>query len=75
ADRSSLSEYPLGARNGSEHVEALSSALSAFGSKVRQAIDQTASLQDADTADIFTEISRGVDKYLWFVESHAQGEI
>lgn len=75
AERSSLSEYPPGARSGSEHVEALSSALSAFGSRVRQAIDQTASLQDADTADIFTEISRGVDKYLWFVEAHAQGEI
>jgi starvation-inducible DNA-binding protein len=25
-----------------------------------------------DTADIFTEISRGIDKWLWFVEAHAQ---
>ncbi|HZC01827.1 MAG TPA: DNA starvation/stationary phase protection protein Dps, partial [Gammaproteobacteria bacterium] len=28
------------------------------------------SLGDKDSADIFTEISRGVDKYLWFVEAH-----
>lgn len=74
AARSSLSEYPPGARDGLEHVAALSSALAAFGSKVRQSIDQTAALQDADTADIFTEISRGVDKYLWFVEAHSQSE-
>lgn len=27
---------------------------------------------DADTADLFTEISRGIDKWLWFVEAHCQ---
>jgi len=26
----------------------------------------------ADTADMFTEISRGIDKWLWFVEAHTQ---
>ena len=31
-------------------------------------------LEDADSADILTEISRGVDKWLWFVEAHQQGE-
>jgi len=25
-----------------------------------------------DTADIFTEIPRGIDKWLWFVEVHFQ---
>ena len=27
---------------------------------------------DKDTADLFTGVSRGVDKDLWFVESHLQ---
>jgi alkanesulfonate monooxygenase SsuD/methylene tetrahydromethanopterin reductase-like flavin-dependent oxidoreductase (luciferase family) len=53
-----------------DHVEALSSALAAYGKGVRRAIDQTDELDDKDTADIFTEISRGVDKYLWLVEAH-----
>ena len=36
------------------------------------AIDgQTTALRDADTADLFTDISRGVDHQLWLVESHA----
>src|SRR5262245_36952463 len=31
-------------------------------------------LGDLDTADLFTEVSRGIDKWLWFVEAHFQGE-
>jgi hypothetical protein len=27
-------------------------------------------LEDAGTIDVLTEISRGVDKYPWFVEAH-----
>jgi hypothetical protein len=32
--------------------------------------DEATALNDADTADLFTEISRGVDKSLWMVEAH-----
>ena len=70
AQRSVLKEYPLQMSAERDHVEALSSALAAFGKSVRQAIDQSDDLGDRDTADIFTEISRGTDKYLWFVEAH-----
>jgi starvation-inducible DNA-binding protein len=72
AARSSLSEYPGDITEGAAHVEALSGALSQFGRSIRINIDEAASLQDADTADLFTEISRGVDKHLWFVEAHEQ---
>jgi starvation-inducible DNA-binding protein len=68
--RTGLKEYPLVLTEERDHVKALSSALAAYGEGVRWAIDQTDELGDKDTADIFTEISRGVDKYLWFVEAH-----
>ncbi len=71
ASRSSLPEYPP-AKEGYEHVQGVTTALAAFGKLVREAIDQSDRLGDQDTADIFTEISRGVDKWLWFVEAHLQ---
>jgi starvation-inducible DNA-binding protein len=74
AARTSLPEYPLTINSGKDHVEALSSALAALGKKVRSAIDKADKLGDKDTADLFTEISRDVDKYLWFVEAHNQSE-
>ena len=73
AERSTLAEYPLKISAGADHVDALSSALAAFGKLVRSAIDQTAELGDIDTSDLFTEVSRGIDKQLWFVEAHLQG--
>jgi starvation-inducible DNA-binding protein len=74
AKRSSLAEYPAKAVDGRGHVEALSSALAAFVAAARSAIDQASELGDLDTADLFTEVSRGIDKWLWFVEAHLQAE-
>jgi starvation-inducible DNA-binding protein len=74
AKRSSLAEYPAKAVDGHGHVEALSSVLAGFGTAVRKGIDQANALGDLDTADLFTEISRGIDKWLWFVEAHLQAE-
>jgi starvation-inducible DNA-binding protein len=68
--RTGLKAYPLTLAEERDHVEALSSALAAYGQSVRRAIEQADALGDRDTADIFTEISRGIDKYLWFVEAH-----
>jgi starvation-inducible DNA-binding protein len=41
---------------------------------MRLAIDETDALDDVATADICTEITRGTDKWLWFVEAHAQAK-
>ena len=72
AARSTLEEYPLSIADGARHVEALAKALSTFGREARNMIDEASALNDADTADLFTEISRGIDKSLWFVEAHSQ---
>jgi starvation-inducible DNA-binding protein len=74
AERSTLEEYPHDITAGEDHVEAVSNALATFGKAVRAAIDQADGFGDADTTDIFTEVSRDIDKWLWFVESHLQGQ-
>ena len=71
--RSTLVDYPIGLSTGAEHVAALSDALAMFGRTTRLGIEEMNELEDADSADILTEISRGVDKWLWFVEAHQQG--
>lgn len=65
-----VSEYPLEIQSGPDHVEAFSNALAAFGQSVRDGIDAAGDIGDAGTQDLFTQISRAVDKQLWFVESH-----
>jgi starvation-inducible DNA-binding protein len=72
ARRSTLTEYAATGGNGRDHVDALSGAIAQFGKLARQAIAQSAELLDADTTDLFTEISRGNDKWLWFLEAHLQ---
>lgn len=72
AKASTLKEYPHDLADGADHVAALADRLAAFGAAVRRAIEEATKLEDADTADVFTEISREADKQLWFVEAHAQ---
>jgi starvation-inducible DNA-binding protein len=72
ASRSRLVEYPLTLSDGLAHVNAVATALSTFGQEARSTIGEAEELNDADTADLFTEVSRGIDKWLWFVEAHSQ---
>ena len=72
AQRSSLAEYPIEISDGAAHVDALSTAMSDFGRKIRANIDATDDLGDKDSADICTNVSKSIDKLLWFVEAHNQ---
>jgi starvation-inducible DNA-binding protein len=70
AARSFLVPYPLDIADEAEHVFAVSGTLAAFGQSTREAIGHATTFGDANTADLFTEISSGIDRQLWFVESH-----
>ena len=70
--RTSLDRYPLAIADGNGHIEALAAVLACFGKHIRYAIGQAADLLDADSADLFTEISRGTDRWLWLLEAHLQ---
>jgi starvation-inducible DNA-binding protein len=72
AKRSKLKNYPLSITAGKDHLFYLSTQLAVWAKAVRTAIEDTDKLGDADTADLFTGISREVDKYLWFLEAHLQ---
>ena len=71
---SQLTVYPLELTSGLGHVTKLSNAIAEFGTTTRDAIDVAAKAGDADTADLFTEVSRGVDKLLWMIEAHLQSK-
>jgi starvation-inducible DNA-binding protein len=73
AAASRLPDYPLIAGDSIEHVEALAVRFAALAATTRSAIESAEHLGDADTADLFTEVSRGLDKALWFLEAHLQG--
>jgi starvation-inducible DNA-binding protein len=72
AQRSRLAAYPLDISQGRDHVQRLADAIAAVAKNVRAAIDEAGKLGDQGTADLFTEISRELDKQLWFVEAHVQ---
>lgn len=69
-----LPEYPLTHTTGKQHLLQLISAVAAVGKSTRAAIATSADLGDADTSDLFTGLSRELDKYLWFLEAHVQSD-
>jgi starvation-inducible DNA-binding protein len=73
AQGSSLPEFPEEAVAGHEHLEALIARFAAYAKANREAIAAAGELGDPTTEDLFTEISREVDKQLYFLESHLQG--
>jgi starvation-inducible DNA-binding protein len=73
ANTSTLPEYPDDLIGGGDHVTALADRYGTYAASVRSAIDLADESGDKDTADLFTEVSRAVDKQLWFLEAHLQG--
>jgi starvation-inducible DNA-binding protein len=73
AEASSLDEYPMDAIAGKDTIEVVADRLAAYGAAVRSAAEEAESeLGDLDTQDLLIEVSRAIDKHLWFVEAHLQ---
>ena len=72
ATASRLDEYPLDVSQKLSSIEALVGAYASLAETTRAAIEIAEEVSDADTADLFTEVSRGLDKSLWFLEAHLQ---
>jgi starvation-inducible DNA-binding protein len=72
AGASTLPEFPTDITDSMDYVRAVAKRLSTFTNSAREATDETDKLGDANTADLFTEISRCADKYLCFLEAHLQ---
>ncbi len=68
--RSFLVPYPHEIAAVDKHVFAVAGSLAAFGQSVVTAIETATNAKDADTADLFTGISRKIDSNIWFVESN-----
>lgn len=72
--RTRLPTYPLDRSAGRDHLDAIAGSLAVLGTSIRAAIDRADEVGDAGTADLFTEISRGLDEALWLVEAHMQAD-
>lgn len=72
AAESKLAAYPVDIYAIGDHLAALIDRYAAYANAVRTNIDETDEAGEPDTADLFTEISRAVDKQLWFLEAHVQ---
>jgi starvation-inducible DNA-binding protein len=67
-----LPEFPTQITDSMDYVRAVAERLAAFTNGARDAIDTTDELGDAATADLFTEVTRCADQYLYFLEAHLQ---
>jgi starvation-inducible DNA-binding protein len=73
AEASRLPEFPADTVDGMACVEVLADRFALHGEHLREAIETAEAAGDLDTADLYTELSRAIDKQLWFLEAHRQG--
>ncbi len=72
ADNTRLEEYPIEPMDSMSHVQALVERYAMVAASTRTAIDVAEEAGDMGTVDLFSDISRGMDKWLWFLEAHVQ---
>jgi starvation-inducible DNA-binding protein len=72
AEASRLPEYPRDTVDGRQRVAALTARFASFAKTFPAAIEAATGFAHVDTSDLFTEVSRGLDRQLWFLEAHLQ---
>jgi starvation-inducible DNA-binding protein len=72
AGASRLKEFPDDVVEDVAVINVLVERFAYLAKEVRVTIDVTDALDDAGTADLFTALSRELDKRLWFLEAHIQ---
>jgi starvation-inducible DNA-binding protein len=73
AGNTRLPEFP-DISDGMECLHTLAERFSRLASTTRKGIDEAQESDDLDTADLLTEVSRQLDKDLWFLEAHLQAD-
>lgn len=71
---SRLPEFVTTAVGSMESVKMLVERYAALAESTREAADLAEQAEDMDTNDLFIEVSRELDKSLWFLEAHLQAD-
>ncbi len=72
AAKSGLKEADLTASDGASQLKWLVHNVAHHANALRQAINESDDLGDKITSDLFTTVTRELDKDLWFLEAHLQ---
>lgn len=72
SDKAEIEAYPVEISDLEDHVQALKERFMVLGGAVREAAETAEDAGDDDTADLFTEVSRTVDKDAWFIGANAK---
>jgi len=67
SEKTEMAAYPTDMEYIEDHIAALKERFLSVGASVRAAIEATADAGDAGTEDLFTEVSRMIDKDAWFI--------
>ena len=70
ATQSTLPEYPGALQEGYAHVRALAERFASCATALRDNIARAAEVEDAGSAAVYTDISRGVDKQLGGLDTY-----
>ncbi|MBB3934068.1 DNA starvation/stationary phase protection protein Dps [Aureimonas phyllosphaerae] len=72
AEATVLDPYPLDLVDLMGHIKRLADSYAKWGGALKDAVKESDEAGDDLTADLFTEVGRGIDKSLYFLESHFQ---